>query len=201
MVTTRNNSKKQTVNQAARGPVWDDADQTDLAVRIVARGDQATRQWHGEDSTGRHIAVTVGRVLVYTYEVETIEAMVLAWQQAHDLRDRVFGAETGQVAPPDRTEQLHRSVGAAALHITGTLRPRVVAENRTTTRTPYIAVHTGPLIVVALDPDAVNRFHLAWRDALLDVAEWLDLANGGKIRDATIDALGRRMEWLQARAY
>lgn len=201
MVKTGANTSKQTAADAARGPIWADADQADLAVRIVARGEQATRLWHGEDSSGRHIAVAIGRVLVYTYDVETIEAMLTAWQQAHDLRDRVFGADTGEAVAPDRSEQLHRSVGAAALHITGTLRPRVVARNQATTQTPYIAVHAGPLTVIALDPDAVNRFHTVWRDALYDVAKWLDGASGGSIRDATIDAFGRRVEWLQARGY
>ena len=75
---------------AAAGPMFTDAQSSDLGVQLIARGPQDTSVRTGQDAHGRYVTVAVGRTLVYTYDTDTITAHVAGWRHAHTRARRVF---------------------------------------------------------------------------------------------------------------
>jgi len=69
--TTGTRGRTRRVTGAAAGPMFTDSQASDLSVQLVARGPQDTVVRTGQDAAGRHVTVTVGRTLVYTYDTDT----------------------------------------------------------------------------------------------------------------------------------
>jgi len=69
--SNRTTSARSTAGAAA-GPMFSDAQTSDLGMQLIARGPQDTSVRTGQDAHGRYVTVAVGRTLVYTYDTDTI---------------------------------------------------------------------------------------------------------------------------------
>ncbi len=151
--SSRTTSARSTAGAAA-GPMFTDAQTSDLGVQLVARGPQDTSVRTGQDAHGRYVTVAVGRTLVYTYDTDTITAHVAGWRHAHTRARRVFPDHYRAPLPHLEAGGV-RSVGAAVLHTCGQLRPVVTAGRPPAAAAPFVTVATGRLTTVCLDASAV----------------------------------------------
>lgn len=149
---------------AAHGPDFTDSRTTDLAVTTVLRGPQDTGISTGTGDAGHHVAVRIGRVLVYCYDEDAVTAHVATWRQAVIRARRSF--PDGHVAElPDLTTADSLSVGSAALHVTGELAVTLTSATPPAVRTPFVRLQVGQLTTVALDTPAVQTALAAWAAA------------------------------------
>jgi len=179
---------------AAAGPVFVDAQTSDLGVQLVARGPQDTSVRTGQDAHGRYVTVAVGRTLVYTYDTDTITAHVAGWRQAHTRARRVF-ADHYRAPLPHLEAGGVRSVGAAVLHVAGQLRPVVTAGRPPAAAAPFVTVATGRLTTVCLDAAAVASALAAWTAAETAGEDWL-VPDPDNLTHAAIAAFERAARWL-----
>jgi len=192
--SNRTTSARSTAGAAA-GPVFVDAQTSDLGVQLVARGPQDTSVRTGQDAHGRYVTVAVGRTLVYTYDTDTITAHVAGWRQAHTRARRVFPDHYRAPLPHQGAGGV-RSVGAAVLHVAGQFRP-VVTAGRPPAAAPaaFVTVATGRLTTVCLDAAAVASALAAWTAAETAGEDWL-VPDPDNLTHAATAAFERAARWL-----
>jgi len=179
---------------AAAGPMFSDAQTSDLGVQLIARGPQDTSVRTGQDAHGRYVTVAVGRTLVYTYDTDTITVHVAGWRHAHTRARRVF-ADYYRAPLPHLEAGGVRSVGAAVLHVAGQFRPVVTAGRPPAAAAPFVTVATGRLTTVCLDAAAVASALAAWTQAETAGEDWL-VPDPDNLTHAAIAAFERAARWL-----
>ncbi len=187
---------------AAAGPMFSDAQTSDLGVQLIARGPQDTSVRTGQDAHGRYVTVAVGRTLVYTYDIDididididTITVHVAGWRHAHTRARRVF-ADYYRAPLPHQEAGGVRSIGAAVLHVAGQFRPVVTAGRPPAAPAPFVTVATGRLTTVCLDAAAVASALAAWTQAETAGKDWL-VPDPANLTHAAIAAFERAARWL-----
>jgi len=192
--TSTHGTSAQGTAGAAAGPMFVDAQTSDLGVQLIARGPQDTSVRTGQDTHGRYVTVAVGRTLVYTYDTDTITAHVAGWRHAHTRARRVFPDHYRAPLPHLEAGGV-RSVGAAVLHVAGQFRPVVTAGRPPAAPAPFVTVATGRLSTVCLDAAAVASALAAWTAAETAGEDWL-VPDPDNLTHAAIAAFERAARWL-----
>lgn len=165
MTRTRTNQRPQRYH-------WADALACDVATSVVLRGPQTTNVRTGDDGTGRHVAASIGRVLIYLYDRPATLAHIGAWTRALEIAHRAFPA--GHASPEPRNSQdRERPLMLATAAVQCAQEQAPISVDGATTAVaghPYVQVQVGRLTVVCLDQDAVRSVAACWTE----VAERLD---------------------------
>lgn len=147
---------------------WADALNCDVSSSVVMRGRQTSSVQTGEDGTGPHIAVVIGRVLIYLYDEDAVRSHASAWQKAASIAEGAFG-DNHHSPKPRNADDRDRSLALATVVVqcARTQRPSR-ADGATTAAAghPYVQVQVGRLTIVCLDRPAVETLAGAWREAV-----------------------------------
>jgi hypothetical protein len=145
---------------------WAEALTCDVAASVVLRGAQSTSIRTGEDATGRHIAVTIGRILLYLNDRHAVLSHTRAWLKAQDMAERASPA--GHISPePRNANDRDRPLMVATAVVQCARAQSPVSVDGATTAVaghPYVQVQVGRLTVVCLDQPAVQSVAACWQN-------------------------------------
>ncbi len=145
---------------------WAEALTCDAAASVVLRGTQSTSIRTGEDATGRHITVSIGRVLLYLYDRPAVLSHTGAWSKAQDIAERAFPAHHTSPEPRNVNDRDRPLMVATAVVQCAREQNPVSVDGATTALAgrPYIQVQVGRLTVVCLDQPAVQSVAACWQN-------------------------------------